>query len=135
MSEPNQELDLAAEKAAREKEAAEQAALPYQWRQTIGDLDISVPVPKGTRGRDLIVEIKKHKLKVSLKGKEPIIDVRVSHVLSTTLYIYSRHLFTFIYRVSHQKQSKSTSQHGLLKTSASLKFTWRKSTRWNGGHM
>lgn len=77
MSEPNQEPDPAAEKAAREIEAAEQAALPYRWHQTIGDLDVSVPVPKGTRARDLIVEIKKHRLKVGLKGQVPIIDVRI----------------------------------------------------------
>jgi len=74
MSDPNQEPDPIAEKAAQEKEAAEQAALPYQWRQTIGDVDVMVPVPKGTRGRDLIVEIKKLRLKVCLKGQEPIID-------------------------------------------------------------
>ncbi|KAF8476058.1 CS domain-containing protein [Kalaharituber pfeilii] len=74
MADSFQEPDPAAEKALREKEAAEQAALPYKWRQTIGDVDISVPVPKGTRAKDLVVEIKKLKLKVGLKGQEPIID-------------------------------------------------------------
>lgn len=79
MASPNQDIDPVAEAAARQKEAAEQAALPYKWRQTIGDLDISVPVPKGTRARDLVVELKKMRLKVGLKGKEPIIDVRLPH--------------------------------------------------------
>ncbi len=69
--------DPAAEKAAREKEAAEQAALPYKWKQTIGEVDITVDVPPGTRGRDLVVEIKSNKLKVGLKGQEPILDVRL----------------------------------------------------------
>ena len=31
-----------------------------------------VPVPKGTRSRDLVVVIKKKKLTVGLKGKDPI---------------------------------------------------------------
>jgi hypothetical protein len=35
---------------------------------------VTIPVPPGTRSRDLIVEIKKTKLKVGLKGIEPIID-------------------------------------------------------------
>jgi HSP20 family molecular chaperone IbpA len=69
--------DPAAEKAAREKEAAEQAALPYTWRQTIADVDISVPVPAGTRGKDLNVVISTNKLTVGLKGKEPIMEVRL----------------------------------------------------------
>jgi CS domain len=33
-----------------------------------------VPVPPGTRGKDLIVEIKKKKLRVGLKGQDPILD-------------------------------------------------------------
>jgi hypothetical protein len=49
-------------------------ALPYRWKQTLQDVTVTVPVPAGTKSRDLVVEIKKTKLKVSLKGKEPIID-------------------------------------------------------------
>ena len=84
MPDPNQDPDPAAEAAAREKEAAEQAALPYKWRQTIADVDISVPVPKGSRARDLVVEIKKFRLKVGVKGKDPIIDVGLIHPTSMT---------------------------------------------------
>ncbi|EPT03855.1 hypothetical protein FOMPIDRAFT_1022049 [Fomitopsis schrenkii] len=62
----------ARDKADREREAAEQAALPYKWKQELGEVDIVVPVPKGTRGRDLNVVIQKKKLSVGLKGKEPI---------------------------------------------------------------
>jgi len=68
------EPDKAAEKAAAEKEAAEQAALPYQWKQTIAEVDVTVPVPQGTRARDLVVEIKSESLKVGLKGQEPILE-------------------------------------------------------------
>ena len=49
-------------------------ALPYSWTQQLGDVDITVPVPKGTRARDLTVVIQKKKLSVGLKGKEPILS-------------------------------------------------------------
>ncbi|KAK9896102.1 CS-domain-containing protein [Cystobasidium minutum MCA 4210] len=68
------EEQKAHDKAMAEQEAAEQAALPYRWKQTLQDVTVSVPVPPGTRSRDLIVDIKKTKLKVGLKGKEPIMD-------------------------------------------------------------
>jgi len=58
----------------RAREALEQAALPYKWTQELGDLDIVVPVPKGTRGKDLVVVIQKHKLSVGLKGQEKILE-------------------------------------------------------------
>jgi hypothetical protein len=49
------------------------AALPYKWTQTLNDVDITVPVPAGSKSRDLVVEIKKGSIKVGLKGKEPIL--------------------------------------------------------------
>ncbi|KAI6007289.1 nuclear movement protein nudC [Pisolithus albus] len=64
----------ARDRADREREAQEQAALPYRWTQELGEVDITVPVPKGTRGRDLLVVIQKKKLSVGLKGKEPILS-------------------------------------------------------------
>ena len=70
------ELTPAEEAAAREKEAQEQAALPYKWTQTIGDLDITVEVPANLKGRDFVVDIKKKKLVVGIKGQEPIINVK-----------------------------------------------------------
>ncbi|KAI0734450.1 nuclear movement protein nudC [Fomitopsis betulina] len=63
----------ARDKADREREAAEQGALPYKWKQELGEVDIVVPVPKGTRARDLSVVIQKKRLAVGLKGKEPIV--------------------------------------------------------------
>lgn len=47
--------------------------MPYSWTQQLFDVDITVPVPKGTRARDLSVVIQKKKLSVGLKGKEPIL--------------------------------------------------------------
>lgn len=64
-----------AEDRAREKE--EQAKLPYKWRQTISDLDIDIPVASNLKGRDFVVEITRQKLKVQIKGQDPIIDVRL----------------------------------------------------------
>jgi len=58
----------------RAREAEEQAKLPYKWTQTIGDVDVVVPVPGNLKGRDFNVVIAKKKLKVGIKGQEPIID-------------------------------------------------------------
>ena len=70
------------------KEAAEQAALPYTWTQTIQDLDISVPVRDNLKGRDLQVDIKKKTLMVRVKGEEPIIDVNSTYY-STLIFVMS----------------------------------------------
>jgi hypothetical protein len=65
----------ATDKEAKAKEQAEQAALPYKWDQTIEDVDVTVPVPANIKGRDLNVVLTKTKLKVGLKGQEPILEV------------------------------------------------------------
>jgi len=62
------------DKGREAQEIAQQAALPYKWKQTLQDVTVSVPVPPGTRSRDLTVITTKTKLKVGLKGKDPIID-------------------------------------------------------------
>ncbi|KAJ7634251.1 nuclear movement protein nudC [Mycena polygramma] len=62
------------DKLDRAREIAEQAALPYQWTQELGEVDIVVPVPKGTRGKDLAVVIQKKKLSVGLKGQDKILE-------------------------------------------------------------
>ena len=48
--------------------------MPYKWTQLLGEVDITVPVPQGTRARDLVVNIGKKKLTVGLKGKDKILD-------------------------------------------------------------
>lgn len=62
------------DKEDRERERQEQATLPYEWTQTLVDVDVNVPVPPGTRGRDLVVEIKKKRLSVGLKGQPKILE-------------------------------------------------------------
>lgn len=49
-------------------------ALPYTWRQELGEVDLVVPVPKGTRAKDLNIVIGKKKLSVGLKGQDNILD-------------------------------------------------------------
>jgi len=63
------------DRIAKEKE---QAALPYRWKQTLQDVSVTVPVPAGTRARDLNIGIKKKALTVGLKGQEPIINGELS---------------------------------------------------------
>jgi hypothetical protein len=49
-------------------------ALPYRWRQTLTDLTVSIPVPAGTKGKQLEVVIKKKSIKVGLKGQEAVLE-------------------------------------------------------------
>ncbi|KAG8694754.1 hypothetical protein FRC09_009623, partial [Ceratobasidium sp. 395] len=69
----NEEREIR-DKELKAKEDAEQATLPYRWKQELGDLDVSVPLPKGTRARDLVVKIAKKKLSAGLKGQDPILE-------------------------------------------------------------
>jgi hypothetical protein len=48
--------------------------VPYEWKQTLQEVSVSVPVPKGTRAKMLNVKISKSKLYVALKGEKPLID-------------------------------------------------------------
>jgi hypothetical protein len=88
---PKEERE-ARDKADRARELAEQAgtgqlsliffnrlnvayvALPYTWRQELGEVDVTIPVPKGTRAKDLFVILQKKRLSVSLKGQDKILD-------------------------------------------------------------
>jgi hypothetical protein len=64
----------------------------YVWTQKLDELNLVVPVPPGTKSRDIIVTIKNKTLKVGLKGKEPVLDGELharyvdyaSHYSSTT---------------------------------------------------
>lgn len=62
------------DEAESERERQEQSQLPFTWKQTLQDVTLNIPVPPGTKARDLTVDIKKTKLKVGLKGQEPILD-------------------------------------------------------------
>ncbi|PIN20507.1 Nuclear distribution protein NUDC [Handroanthus impetiginosus] len=46
----------------------------YSWGQSLQEVNISVPVPPGTKSRFIVCDIKKNHLKVGLKGQPPVID-------------------------------------------------------------
>jgi len=46
----------------------------YRWTQTLQDLQVVVPVPKGTKAKFIDVQILKKKLKVGVKGSAALID-------------------------------------------------------------
>ncbi|MCJ1356262.1 MAG: hypothetical protein MMC33_006256 [Icmadophila ericetorum] len=71
---PTPEEQKKKDEEARAREAEEQAKLPYKWTQTIGDVDVTVPVDGKLKGKDLVVVLKKTKLTVGVKGQPPIID-------------------------------------------------------------
>ena len=62
-------------KAAKQKELEEQSQLPYQWTQTIADVDVTAAIPANLKGRDLDVQISKTKLRAGIKGQPAIIEV------------------------------------------------------------
>lgn len=47
----------------------------YSWVQNLQEVTVNIPVPTGTKARSVVCEIKKNRLKVGLKGQDPIIDV------------------------------------------------------------
>lgn len=74
---PSEREKLDAE--ARNKEAAEQATLPYKWIQTIGEVDITIPIPGNLKAKDLVVELKKTRIKAQVKGQESLIEGDFPH--------------------------------------------------------
>ncbi|XP_028121624.1 protein BOBBER 1-like [Camellia sinensis] len=46
----------------------------YSWVQSLQEVTINIPVPPGTKSREIACEMKKNHLKVGLKGQPPIID-------------------------------------------------------------
>lgn len=67
-------------KERKAREDAEQAQLPYKWTQTIRDVDVTAPIPGNLKGRDLDVLLTKNKIRVAIKGQEPLIEVCVDCV-------------------------------------------------------
>ncbi|KAH6809699.1 HSP20-like chaperones superfamily protein [Perilla frutescens var. frutescens] len=46
----------------------------YSWGQSLQEVNITVPVPPGTKSRFIACEIKKNHIKVGIKGQAPVID-------------------------------------------------------------
>ena len=60
-------------------------AVPYGWTQTLQDVTVLFPVPKTTKGKDVVVEFGKTHLKAGLKGQPLLIDVR-AHARTSVLH-------------------------------------------------
>lgn len=71
LSQPDRE---AYDAAQIKREEAEQAALPYNWTQKLDTVSINVPVPEGTRAKQLNISIKRNHITVGFKGAKPIVD-------------------------------------------------------------
>ncbi|CAA7050197.1 unnamed protein product [Microthlaspi erraticum] len=53
----------------------------YSWTQNLQEVTVTIPVPEGTKSRSVTCEIKKNRIKVGLKGQEPIIDGEFFHTV------------------------------------------------------
>jgi hypothetical protein len=53
----------------------------YVWTQTLQEVHVTVPVPKGTKGRDLSITIGKNKLSVGMRGKSAIFEGALSKAI------------------------------------------------------
>ncbi|KAL1218697.1 Protein BOBBER 2 [Cardamine amara subsp. amara] len=51
----------------------------YSWTQNLQEVTVNIPVPSGTKSRSVVCEIKKNRLKVGIKGEDPIIDGELFH--------------------------------------------------------
>ncbi|KAI8900439.1 HSP20-like chaperone [Globomyces pollinis-pini] len=72
----NDDVELTAEqreekdRKQRELEKQELAKYPYQWKQTLQDVDITIKLESGIKSKNLNVKISKTKILVAIKGKE-----------------------------------------------------------------
>ncbi|KAF5792266.1 putative CS domain, HSP20-like chaperone, NudC family [Helianthus annuus] len=46
----------------------------YSWIQSLQEVNVTIPVPPGTKSRFVECEIKKNRIKVGLKGQPPILE-------------------------------------------------------------
>ena len=55
-------------------------ALPYEWKQTLQDVDLTIPLPQGisidpgTKAKMLDIVFKQNSIKIGLKNAEPIVQ-------------------------------------------------------------
>ncbi|KAJ6161225.1 HSP20-like chaperone [Penicillium chermesinum] len=82
------------EKERKAQEAAEQAQLPYKWTQTIRDVDVTAPIPANIKGRDMEVSLTKTKIRVAIKGQEPIIEGDLPHPILSNKVEWWPHVVT-----------------------------------------
>ncbi|KAL8095743.1 protein BOBBER 1-like [Apium graveolens] len=61
----------------------------YSWGQSLQEVNINIPVPSGTKSRDIVLEMKKNHLKVGLKGQPMIIDAELFQSIKVDDSIWS----------------------------------------------
>lgn len=47
----------------------------YSWTQTLAEVLVSIPIPRGTKGRDCAVSIQPSSVSIGLKGQLPVIGM------------------------------------------------------------
>ncbi|XP_072178957.1 nuclear migration protein nudC-like [Diadema setosum] len=63
------------DKAKLKPNSGNGADLPnYRWTQTLGELEVHIPMPMPVKSRDLVVAIDKRHLRAGLKGHDPLLD-------------------------------------------------------------
>jgi hypothetical protein len=65
----------------------------YSWTQTLSEVTVLVPVPKGIKAKQLNVTISKQHLTVGVKGEAPIVDVSITSCLGFMLVAVTSHAF------------------------------------------
>ncbi|XP_076958947.1 protein BOBBER 1-like [Bidens hawaiensis] len=46
----------------------------YSWVQSLQEVNVTIPVPSGTKSRFIVCDVKKNHIKVGLKGQPPILE-------------------------------------------------------------
>ena len=46
----------------------------YSWQQTLQEVNVSVPLPSGIKARSIVCDFTRSKLKLGIKGEEPILE-------------------------------------------------------------
>lgn len=70
---PEEQRAHDAAEAQREKD--EQAALPYRWMQGLDYVEVNIPVPEGTRSKQVEIALQRTRLRAAVHGNV-IVEVR-----------------------------------------------------------
>lgn len=93
----------------------------YTWSQTLKEVEIIVPVKKGTRGKDLAIDIGKAKLSVALKGSTQLFSGALEHEVkiddSTWTVDDQKDVIIHLEKVKQQWWSKIMEGHSAIDTS------------------
>ncbi|KAJ3270909.1 hypothetical protein HDV01_007306 [Terramyces sp. JEL0728] len=88
--------------------------LPYKWKQTLQEVDLTIQLPKGTRGRDLQVTITKAHLSVTIKGQEPLVKGELCAPIKeeeSTWLIDNNELLIHLEKINKQEWWKNVVTH------------------------